>query len=91
MILILLSVYAISSVSIKAYIQKADESKPILIGIIGLGFGAIIASGLTNKEISNKLFISIKTIETHRTRIMEKLNLHNTASLVKYAIETENL
>ncbi|MBI5206676.1 MAG: response regulator transcription factor [Candidatus Firestonebacteria bacterium] len=51
----------------------------------------LIASGLTNKEISNKLFISIKTVETHRMRIMEKLDLHNTSSLVKYAIENENL
>ncbi|MBI5206417.1 MAG: response regulator transcription factor [Candidatus Firestonebacteria bacterium] len=51
----------------------------------------LIASGLTNKEISNKLFISVKTVETHRTRIMEKLDIHNTASLVKYAIESEVL
>lgn len=51
----------------------------------------LIASGFTNKEIANKLFISIKTVETHRARIMEKLGIHNTASLVKYAIETEHL
>ncbi|MBI5206418.1 MAG: sensor histidine kinase [Candidatus Firestonebacteria bacterium] len=37
-----MSVYTISSVSIKAYLQKADESKPILIGIIGLGIGVMI-------------------------------------------------
>ncbi len=50
--------------------------------IIGL-----IASGLTNKKIADKLFISIKTVETHRTNIMQKLNVHTTADLVRYAIK----
>ena len=47
----------------------------------------LIALGHTNKEISNTLFISIKTVETHRTRIMQKLNLNTRAQLVNYAIE----
>ena len=50
--------------------------------IIGL-----IASGLTNKKIADKLFISVKTVETHRTNIMQKLNVHTTADLVRYAIK----
>jgi DNA-binding NarL/FixJ family response regulator len=48
----------------------------------------LIASGLTNKQIANKLFISIKTVETHRTNIMQKLDVHTTADLVRYAIKT---
>ena len=48
----------------------------------------LIASGLTNKQIAEKLFISIKTVETHRTKIMQKLDLHTTADLVRYAIKT---
>lgn len=46
----------------------------------------LIAEGLSNQEIAQKLFISIKTVQTHRTHIMEKLDLHNRAQLVRYAI-----
>lgn len=46
----------------------------------------LIASGLTNREISVQLFISIKTVETHRSKIMQKLDLHRTADLVRYAV-----
>jgi DNA-binding CsgD family transcriptional regulator len=46
----------------------------------------LIASGLTNKQIAEKFFISIKTVETHRPRILQKLDVHTTADLVKYAI-----
>jgi DNA-binding NarL/FixJ family response regulator len=51
----------------------------------------LIASGLTNKKIADKLSISIKTVETHRARILQKLDFHTTAELVKYAIKTELL
>jgi len=47
---------------------------------------ALIAEGLSNQEIAQKLYISIKTVQTHRTHIMEKLDLHNRAQLVRYAI-----
>ncbi len=46
----------------------------------------LIAKGKTTKEIADKLFISIKTVETHRGQIMERLNIHELASLVRYAI-----
>lgn len=49
---------------------------------------SLIASGLTNRQISNKLFISIKTVETHRNRILQKLGVHTTADMVKYAIKS---
>ena len=39
-----------------------------------------------NKEIAKELYISVRTAETHRARIMAKLDLHDTASLVRYAI-----
>jgi len=48
----------------------------------------LIASGKTNREIAEELCISLKTVETHRTRIMQKLDLHNTADLVRYAIKS---
>lgn len=46
----------------------------------------LIAEGKTSKEAACVLNISVKTAETHRTRIMEKLDIHETASLVRYAI-----
>jgi two-component system, NarL family, response regulator NreC len=46
----------------------------------------LIAEGLTNREIAETLDLSIKTVDTHRTRLMRKLNIHSQAALVKYAI-----
>lgn len=46
----------------------------------------LIAEGLTNKEISAKLGNSLKTVESHRTNLMRKLDLHCIAQLTKYAI-----
>jgi DNA-binding CsgD family transcriptional regulator len=47
----------------------------------------LITCGLTDKEISSKLSISIHTTKTHRKRIIQKLQVKNTASLVKFAME----
>lgn len=46
----------------------------------------LLAEGKTAKEIANELHVSIKTVETHRTNIMAKLNIHRLAELTKYAI-----
>ncbi|CAA7627659.1 Response regulator [Candidatus Terasakiella magnetica] len=46
----------------------------------------LIAGGLKNREIADQLGIAIKTVETHRTKIMQKLDLHNSAELAAYAI-----
>lgn len=46
-----------------------------------------IAVGKTNQEVADTLFISIKTVETHKTNILEKLGLRNSAELVRYAIK----
>jgi DNA-binding NarL/FixJ family response regulator len=45
-----------------------------------------IAEGLSNKEIANKLGVGVRTVETHRERIMRKLNIHSVAGLTKFAI-----
>ncbi len=45
-----------------------------------------IAQGLANQQIAEKLFISIKTVQTHRAHILEKLGLHDRTELVRYAI-----
>jgi DNA-binding NarL/FixJ family response regulator len=46
----------------------------------------LIAEGDSNKTIADKLHISIKTIEKHRQSVMQKLNIHETAGLTRYAI-----
>jgi len=46
-----------------------------------------IAEGLSNKEIGDKLFISHRTVDTHRTNLMKKLGVHNIAGLIKFAIK----
>jgi len=48
---------------------------------------ALIAEGMTNAEMSEKLFVSQWTVDSHRKSIMTKLNTKNTAMLIKYAIE----
>ena len=45
----------------------------------------LIAEGKTNKDIANGLNLSVYTVEAHRGRVMEKLNLHNTGELVRFA------
>jgi len=46
----------------------------------------LVAEGKTTKEVAVLLEISVKTAESHRTRLMEKLDIHETAGLVRYAI-----
>jgi DNA-binding NarL/FixJ family response regulator len=45
-----------------------------------------IAEGQTNKEIASALQLSVYTVEAHRGRLMEKLNLHSTGELVRFAV-----
>ncbi len=47
---------------------------------------AMIAEGQSNKEMANHLGVGVRTIETHRERVMNKLNIHSVAGLTKYAI-----
>jgi DNA-binding NarL/FixJ family response regulator len=46
----------------------------------------LIAQGKRNKEIAAELSVSVNTVETHRKHIMEKLDLHNTAEIVRFAV-----
>jgi len=80
---------SISRTVIDAYLRKTEkgekESSELLTArekeIVQL-----IAEGYTNKEIAAKLYISVKTVDAHRSHIMEKLDIHDVALLVKYAI-----
>jgi DNA-binding NarL/FixJ family response regulator len=46
----------------------------------------LIAEGKTNKDIAQALNLSVYTVDAHRGRIMEKLNLHSTGELVRFAM-----
>jgi two-component system response regulator NreC len=60
-----------------AYDQLTPREREIL---------KLVAEGHTSREIANKLFISLKTVLGHRTRIMGKLDLHNHTELIRYAM-----
>jgi DNA-binding NarL/FixJ family response regulator len=45
-----------------------------------------IAEGLSNKEVASLLGVGVRTVETHRERIMRKLNIHSVAGLTRFAI-----
>lgn len=47
---------------------------------------SLVAKGMTSQEIAKKLFISPRTVETHRARIMDKLGVNNAAGLVRFAL-----
>ncbi|TLZ51079.1 MAG: response regulator transcription factor, partial [Gammaproteobacteria bacterium] len=48
----------------------------------------LIAEGHSTKAIAARLAISAKTVESHRSKLMQKLDIHDTASLVRYAIRS---
>jgi DNA-binding NarL/FixJ family response regulator len=45
----------------------------------------LIAEGLSNKEIANNLLVGVRTVHTHRGRIMRKLAIHSVATLTRFA------
>ena len=46
----------------------------------------LLAEGRSNKEVAALLDVGVSTVETHRANLMQKLNLHNTAEIVLYAV-----
>ncbi|MDX8045843.1 response regulator transcription factor [Gracilibacillus sp. S3-1-1] len=51
----------------------------------------LVAKGYGNKEIANMLYVSVKTVEAHKAKIMEKLNLNSKPELVEYALKKKLL
>ncbi|MMZ62065.1 Oxygen regulatory protein NreC [compost metagenome] len=51
----------------------------------------MIAKGYGNKEIAEKVFISVKTVEAHKARIMEKLNVKSRPELLEYVLKKKLL
>jgi len=76
---------SISAAVVQAYLHKTEMPADPLTSrerqVLQL-----VAEGKTTKEVARLLGISTKTAESHRTRMMKKLDIHETASLVRYAI-----
>ena len=79
---------AISKHLIDAYVERtSDGMEPFpLLPSRQREILQLIAEGATTKEIAQKLGVSVKTVETHRTQLMQRLDIHDLAGLVRYAI-----
>jgi two-component system response regulator NreC len=69
----------------EAYRSKSEKSKNPLT-LRERQVLQLIAEGKSTKDVASLLGISVKTAESHRTRLMQKLDIHETASLVRYAV-----
>ena len=85
------NLFTISEVLIHDYLNKTEDTKPSLPNLPlsprETEILKLFASGKSTKEIANQLFVSIKTVGTHKQHILEKLELKSTTDLVKYAIK----
>jgi two-component system response regulator NreC len=82
---------AISKVVVKDYIRHAGEGTGDFDSLNILTNRErevlqLIAEGHTNREVAHLLKLSVKTVDVHRSHIMEKLNIHDVTGLVKYSI-----
>jgi DNA-binding NarL/FixJ family response regulator len=80
---------SIGDMIIKEYASKADEEKSVfsILSQREREVLQLLAEGKTTKQTAKRLHISPKTVEAHRLRIMEKLDIDNIAQLTKYAIQ----
>lgn len=81
---------------VKEFVQSLDDASysndPFkILSKRELEILPLIAKGYGNKDIAEKLFVSVKTVEAHKTRIMDKLNLKSKPELVEYALKKKLL
>lgn len=79
----------IASLLVKDYrsqVQQTSTPKSVTLSPREREVLQLLAEGHSTKNIAEKLFLSVKTIEAHRAQIMRKLDIHNVAELTKYAI-----
>jgi DNA-binding NarL/FixJ family response regulator len=75
----------ISRVVVDAYLSKTEVS-PDPLSTRERQVLQLVGEGKSTKEVATQLGVSVKTAESHRARLMRKLDIHETASLVRYAI-----
>ncbi len=87
----------VSEIMVEAYLRKAEkreesplEDKDLPLTKREKEILFYIADGLSNTQIAEKLFISPRTVDTHRTNIMQKLDIHDAANLVRFALSKKN-
>jgi DNA-binding NarL/FixJ family response regulator len=80
---------SIGDMIVKEYAGKPDKEKSVftILSQREREVLQLLAEGKTTKQIARRLHISPKTVEAHRLRIMERLNIDNVAQLTKYAIQ----
>lgn len=66
--------------------QETDKESPIVLSAREIEILTEVAKGLTNKEIADRLSISVFTVTTHRKNITQKLGIHSIAGLTVYAV-----
>lgn len=71
---------------VDAYLDDRNDVTPDPLTLRERQVVVLVAEGKTCKEIARLLSISFKTVEAHRTRAMKKLDIHETAGLVRYAV-----
>ncbi|HPR31679.1 MAG TPA: response regulator transcription factor [Prolixibacteraceae bacterium] len=79
----------ISKIIYNSYIGQVTRKEDKDIGPLSdreVEILTLLADGFTNREIADKLFLSPRTVDTHKANIMAKLQLNSTANLVKYAL-----
>jgi len=76
---------SVSGAVLTAYKSRVDKKSDVLT-LRERQVLQLIAEGKTTRDVASLLFISVKTAETHRSRLMQKLDIHETAGLVRYAI-----
>jgi DNA-binding NarL/FixJ family response regulator len=76
----------IESAKALALSQRARRKDELKLSKRELQVLELLAEGLTNKEIGEKIFLSKRTVETYRKNLIEKTNCKNTSALIKYAI-----
>jgi two-component system nitrate/nitrite response regulator NarL len=77
----------VAKIALNQYVEESDQDSPISkLSDREREVLALIAGGKSNKEIAMALNIGVRTTETHRERIMRKLDVHSVAGLTKFAI-----
>lgn len=68
-------------------VEKSSTGAEVEITQREIEILTLIAEGFSSKEIGEKLFISPRTVDTHRTNLMNKLDIHNIAGLIRFALK----
>ena len=86
---------SVSKIMVKSYVKRATDAEKVqekpdeILTSRELEILKLYAEGFINKEIGDKLDISIRTVETHKNHIMRKLGLKSTVEMVKFAIRNK--